>query len=415
MQPIIFEDRGVRDTCSNMSGFVLQYWPLFVAACAVGSALGWLLGGLRGRRSLGKANDAWLVKFDAAVRQRDQFNVENRQLKTQLQHRQALMQKYEEAVTRLKTELSSAGERMKLLASQQSAIGAERNDLRSKLNKSVSVLDLGKRQYAELQDEFEKAGAFYKGELRKSVEKRKLAEAKFEDACAEQESLGNLLAAAREENESLSRMLAAAQLRLESLDTLESRITELEAENAKLRHDTATARQTIDALQRDLAELDELKLQNRELAHCLQSMESSRRQYERDALRYREQAEKSAKNSETLRTRLGDVEKNFAELTRRQNGTTRFAQVREIGPRGESAAAANDEIDDLTEIVGIGKVFEEMLHGLGIRSFRQIATLGPVDIARINLELKEFKGRMEQDDWIGQAKNLLNRKYSSAH
>jgi hypothetical protein len=34
-------------------------------------------------------------------------------------------------------------------------------------------------------------------------------------------------------------------------------------------------------------------------------------------------------------------------------------------------------------------------------------------LARVNTELKEFKGRMEQDDWIGQARELHFRKYGS--
>jgi predicted flap endonuclease-1-like 5' DNA nuclease len=69
------------------------------------------------------------------------------------------------------------------------------------------------------------------------------------------------------------------------------------------------------------------------------------------------------------------------------------------------------DVDDLTEIIGIGKVFERTLHDLGVYHFRQIAAFGPVEIARINSELKEFKGRVEHDDWIGQAKDLHFRKY----
>ena len=69
------------------------------------------------------------------------------------------------------------------------------------------------------------------------------------------------------------------------------------------------------------------------------------------------------------------------------------------------------ECDDLKEIVGVGKAFEQTLHDLGVFSYRQIARFGMSDIARVNLQLKEFKGRMEQDDWIGQAKELLFKKY----
>jgi len=69
------------------------------------------------------------------------------------------------------------------------------------------------------------------------------------------------------------------------------------------------------------------------------------------------------------------------------------------------------EKDDLTQIIGIGKVFERTLHDLGIFHFRQIASFGPAEIARINSELKEFKGRIEYDDWIGQAKELHFKKF----
>ena len=63
--------------------------------------------------------------------------------------------------------------------------------------------------------------------------------------------------------------------------------------------------------------------------------------------------------------------------------------------------------------MGIGKVFERTLNDLGYFSFRQLANFGVADIARVNAELKEFKGRMEQDDWIGQAKELLFKKYGA--
>ena len=80
----------------------------------------------------------------------------------------------------------------------------------------------------------------------------------------------------------------------------------------------------------------------------------------------------------------------------------------------EKAIEAEEDFDDLKAIVGIGKVFENTLNELGIYSFKQIANFTVADIARVNAELKEFKGRMEQDDWIGQAKELYYKKYSEA-
>ncbi len=50
-------------------------------------------------------------------------------------------------------------------------------------------------------------------------------------------------------------------------------------------------------------------------------------------------------------------------------------------------------------------------HPPGIVSFRQIASFDMADITRVNAEPREFKGRMEQDDWIGQAKELQFQTY----
>ena len=70
--------------------------------------------------------------------------------------------------------------------------------------------------------------------------------------------------------------------------------------------------------------------------------------------------------------------------------------------------------DNLQDIVGIGKVFEHALNELGIYTFAQIANFGITDIARVNAALKGSEGRMEADDWIGQAKELHFKKYGQA-
>ncbi len=61
--------------------------------------------------------------------------------------------------------------------------------------------------------------------------------------------------------------------------------------------------------------------------------------------------------------------------------------------------------DDLKKISGVGPVLEEKLHALGITSFAQIAAFTPEQIAEIDEKLN-FKGRIEREDWIGQAKIL---------
>ena len=114
--------------------------------------------------------------------------------------------------------------------------------------------------------------------------------------------------------------------------------------------------------------------------------------------------------------RLDEVEKNFADMEKQQRAALRDARKTEVPKQVNGGKRAELEKDDLQEIVGIGKVFEHALNELGVYTFAQIAAFDVSDIARVNMALKEYngQGRMEQDDWIGQARELHFRKYGEA-
>ena len=69
--------------------------------------------------------------------------------------------------------------------------------------------------------------------------------------------------------------------------------------------------------------------------------------------------------------------------------------------------APNGEPDDLKKILGIGPVLEEKLNEMGIYHYSQIAEFSDTDIANINTHLN-FPGRIERDEWIPQAKELVS-------
>jgi NADH-quinone oxidoreductase subunit E len=71
----------------------------------------------------------------------------------------------------------------------------------------------------------------------------------------------------------------------------------------------------------------------------------------------------------------------------------------------QALAAPEVQADDLQRISGIGPSIEKTLHGLGICHFRQIAGFTPDNVAWVSQRLR-FKGRIEREDWIGQAKKL---------
>lgn len=74
-------------------------------------------------------------------------------------------------------------------------------------------------------------------------------------------------------------------------------------------------------------------------------------------------------------------------------------------PLALSDAPREGGADDLKKISGVGPKLEETLNSLGIWHFDQVAGLKENDIAWVDERLR-FKGRIERDDWVGQAKKL---------
>ena len=69
------------------------------------------------------------------------------------------------------------------------------------------------------------------------------------------------------------------------------------------------------------------------------------------------------------------------------------------------AAAAGS--DDLKQLSGVGPALEKKLHAAGVTTFAQIAAWTDADVAAIDEQLS-FKGRIEREGWIAQAKELAN-------
>lgn len=67
--------------------------------------------------------------------------------------------------------------------------------------------------------------------------------------------------------------------------------------------------------------------------------------------------------------------------------------------------APKGEPDDLKQISGVGPVLEKKLHGFGVTQFAQVAAFSKKDIDALD-EALSFKGRIERDDWVGQAAKL---------
>jgi len=62
--------------------------------------------------------------------------------------------------------------------------------------------------------------------------------------------------------------------------------------------------------------------------------------------------------------------------------------------------------EDLTKINGIGPYIEQKLNEIGIYNYRQLSRFKDEDIRVLTELIDFFPGRIERDDWVGQAEEL---------
>jgi len=71
----------------------------------------------------------------------------------------------------------------------------------------------------------------------------------------------------------------------------------------------------------------------------------------------------------------------------------------------KKAAKADAAGDDLKALSGVGPALEKKLHEAGVTTFAQVAAWTEADIADMDEKLS-FKGRIEREGWVEQAKEL---------
>ena len=85
------------------------------------------------------------------------------------------------------------------------------------------------------------------------------------------------------------------------------------------------------------------------------------------------------------------------------------AAKKEAAPEKKAAApkakAADAGADDLKQLSGVGPALEKKLLAAGVTTFAQIAAWTEADIAEFDEKLS-FKGRIEREGWVEQAKAL---------
>ncbi len=107
-------------------------------------------------------------------------------------------------------------------------------------------------------------------------------------------------------------------------------------------------------------------------------------------------------------------------LRGRRGKSARIPERRDARAKGKAAAEARKkaakafkgftrpkgDADDLTLIKDVAEELIKRLENVGVTQFEQIANWTVEDIANVD-EVLDFKGRIEREDWTGQAKALM--------
>lgn len=128
-------------------------------------------------------------------------------------------------------------------------------------------------------------------------------------------------------------------------------------------------------------------------------------------------AKKAAAKAEKPAAKKEAAPKKEATPKAEKKEPAKKAAPKKAAPKKEEAKAADTgkpanllskpkgEKDDLKLISGVGPKLEDTLNSNGVFHFWQVAEWKKADIAMMD-DLLSFKGRIERDDWIKQAKKL---------
>lgn len=397
--------------CTELSLTPYSVAILLGLACAVGALCAFLGWSARGRRATTERDavvDEWQTRLTRETREKLALNKNNKTLKAALDHERGQLETLKGDVAARTAESRSLQEDLHAASEQLGAVTRERDNLAQRIANVQGAVATANQRTRDLEAEFAKSREFYKGQLMTAAEQRQSKDKTLNAVLEEKQALLAQTESARTEIVALQSQLATTKTRLDSQDALEQKVIALEADNAELKHELMTTRQSLEEAQGEVLQLTELQAQNER-----SPADESKAGIEPIAADpVSEPTPDSEDVSETLRVRLSDFQKRLAEMQQDhlETGVTGHGAEARLPPFGIEKPAG--QTDDLTKIVGVGKVFEAMLHRLGVYYYQQIATFGPAEVARINSELNEFKGRIEHDNWIGQARQLHAEKYS---
>ncbi len=292
----------------------------------------------------------------------------------------------------------------RLLTLKDQEIAEQKQRTRATQSKLLAVNDeinLRDQQISELQQTIDKIQTNERRELAALSKQLETAELQHTTAKNKHENQIAELTKRHEQTavqlNNLQRQLREADAAANSLQAQKEKLSsELNAQKIHLAEAEQNYTVTLRERQRLDAQLMRLENENQQ----------QRQQLERSL---REIQAKTHAN-ESLRVALSNQTQLNEKL--QQNEVENSAPQEQPGPNTSSAPKAlmakkPAHIDDLKQIKGVGPKLEKMLHKLGIYQFAQIAAFDRQDSAWVDEHIESFKGRIYRDQWVKQAKKLM--------
>ena len=338
---------------------------LLVVAAVVGAVAAWMLRSQRAEQEKAAVSAGWQEQIEAQRREHERLVDQNKGLMDQVSQFRAQHADARNRAKELSTVVQEAFER-------RDELQREIKDIRGNLEKALSERD-------QLASTVEARGD--DGELLRDKDERIARLSK--ELANWQERLPPLIERFRVRNEEAERLEA-------ELDEARQRIRELESERTE-----AAANETrIEPVHH--AE---------ELTDGLDASNDAEEQveYAPDA-----QDEPAAESLDALEETNEVDDLDAMDEVDDLNAVDEVDDLNAVDEETDTSAMPPNDRDDLKMIKGVGPAIEKTLNELGIFSLRQIADMNEYDIDRVARRLKGFHSRIHREDWIGQARALLD-------
>ena len=133
------------------------------------------------------------------------------------------------------------------------------------------------------------------------------------------------------------------------------------------------------------------------------------------ALKARAAAKNLMADAQSLAREMAETAPRRAAAARLAKSAAKPRQAAPVAKAGSAPVVARPaaqakpaRVDDLKAISGIGPKLEQVLNGMGVRTYAQIAAWTPADAGQVDDQLG-FAGRIGRDDWVGQARRLTGK------